>query len=1053
MDAAKKSFQAAVSGKTKPDRQSAAEQFGADVGKAGFQAVFHELKLNELLETNFKVEGKKGAVQREGAVLCVTELLKVCPAAGPLLIPNLSYLFDLQGDKVKPVGESAKIAADAVFAEIDDNLAAVVLPELLKTVHSSAGNVDRFKKVAELAKRAPLQVSFNLDDAIPACVPFMKDLKKSVAKASKKALKALCDTCINPDMKEFIPIVVSCMEDSEQVPETVFKMSSTFFVAEVDSSALSVMAPVFSQGLNTKAATSVKRSCARIIENMAKLVDEPRFLSAFLPKILPLLDTAKEAISDPEAREVCAKASDMLSGKSKGAVGLKFDLTYATETVAKVLNDVSPSHARKPELATSIKYAVHQATMLNDISDYDAKSWSATLAKTLVQGMGLEAKKSDEIAEILRADAEQSRVVVEEEEIDDGAEVLCDLPFGLAYGNKVLMRKTKLKLLRGCKYGLLGQNDSGKTSLLRALADYKIDGFPSAEDCRTVFVETDIKTELADLTVLEYMYNDPLLRECGVENEGMEKILNSMGFKEGAPANCHQPVGTLSGGWRMKLALSRAIMLKADILLLDEPTNHLDAFNLKWLETYLIGLKNVTCMMVSHDSGLLTRVCNRIVEIKDMKLKFFNGNLDKFVAQNPDAKCYFELAEKGKIDFKFPKPGPLPGINSKGKAILKMTNITFTYPNPDGSYTGKKPQLNHVSIQVSLSSRVACVGENGAGKSTMIKLLTGELEPDAGSGDVWKHPNCRVGYIAQHAFHHIEHHLDQTANDYIRWRYANGGDREEVQKVTSIATADEIVRMAQKFENPFPQDDGGTVKKKVTIDRLTERRRENKKDKTTEYEVVFKEFTGNFWCEKELMIKNGWEKVLKVLDEKIALRATQFARPLTKENVQKHLADVGLAAEFSTHLRMKSLSGGQKVKVVLASALWTQPHILILDEPTNYLDRESLGALARAIRAFEGGVVMITHNSQFCDNLCPVVWHLQNNTLDVKGDAEWMAEANRAAIVVDEVDESAMVDKFGNTVTLAKKVVKTKKQLKLKKQRRLKRFKDTGDDYDSSEED
>jgi elongation factor 3 len=318
---------------------------------------------------------------------------------------------------------------------------------------------------------------------------------------------------------------------------------------------------------------------------------------------------------------------------------------------------------------------------------------------------------------------------------------------------------------------------------------------------------------------------------------------------------------------------------------------------------------------------------------------------------------------------------------------------------------------------------------------------------------VWKHPNCRVGYIAQHAFHHIEHHLDETANDYIRWRYANGGDREEVQKVTSIATAAEIEAMAQKFECPFPQDDGGSVKKKVTIDRLTERRRENKKDKTTEYEVVFKEFTGNFWCEKELMIKNGWEKVLKVLDEKIALRATQFARPLTKENVQTHLAAVGLAAEFSTHLRMKSLSGGQKVKVVLASALWTQPHILILDEPTNYLDRESLGALARAIRAFEGGVVMITHNSQFCDNLCPVVWHLQNNTLDVKGDAEWMAEANRAAIVVDEVDESAMVDKFGNTVTLKKKVVKTKKQLKMKKQRRLKRAKETGDDYDSSEED
>jgi len=504
-------------------------------------------------------------------------------------------------------------------------------------------------------------------------------------------------------------------------------------------------------------------------------------------------------------------------------------------------------------------------------------------------------------------------------------------------------------------------------------------------------------------------------------------------------------VGTLSGGWRMKLALSRAMLLRADILLLDEPTNHLDAYNVKWVETYLQGLKNVTCIMVSHDSGLLNRVCNNIIEIDEMKLNYYKGNLEEFMKHKPEAKCYFELADKGKIDFSFPNPGALPGINSKGKAILKMTNITFTYPG------APKPQLNNVTVQVSLASRVACVGENGAGKSTMIKLLTGELEPDAGSGDVWKHPNCRVGYIAQHAFHHIEKHLDETANDYIRWRYANGGDREEVVKVTSIATPEEIAQMAKPFEMPFPQDDGTVVKRKALIERLTERRRENKKDKSTEYEVQLAQ-GGLHWVERDLMCKNGWEKMLKNLDEKIALRATQFARPLTKENVQKHIADVGLAAEFSTHMRMRALSGGQKVKVVLASALWPQPHILILDEPTNYLDRESLGALARAIRKFEGGVVMITHNSQFCDNLCPVVWHLINNTLNVKGDAEWMAEAAKEKIVVQTIDESEMVDRFGNTVDIKKTKTKSKRELKLKKQRRLKRLKETGEDYDSSDD-
>jgi len=243
------------------------------------------------------------------------------------------------------------------------------------------------------------------------------------------------------------------------------------------------------------------------------------------------------------------------------------------------------------------------------------------------------------------------------------------------------------------------------------------------------------------------------------------------------------------------------------------------------------------------------------------------------------------------------------------------------------------------------------------------------------------------------------------------------------------------------------------VKAKKTIERLTERRRDNKKERCQEYEVVFKGSELLYWVDREILVKNGWEKVLKLLDEKIALRATQFARPLTKENVQNHLAGVGLAPEFSTHMRIGALSGGQKVKVVLASALWQQPHILILDEPTNYLDRESLGALARAIRKFEGGVVMITHNSQFCDNLCPVVWHLENNTLNVKGDAEWMAEAGRAAIKVDAIDESEMVDKFGNTIELKKTKTRSKKELKAKALRRKKRYKETGDDYDSSEED
>jgi len=162
------------------------------------------------------------------------------------------------------------------------------------------------------------------------------------------------------------------------------------------------------------------------------------------------------------------------------------------------------------------------------------------------------------------------------------------------------------------------------------------------------------------------------------------------------------------------------------------------------------------------------------------------------------------------------------------------------------------------------------------------------------------------------------------------------------------------------------------------------------------------------------------------------------SRPLTTENVKKHLADVGLEEEFSTHMRIGALSGGQKVKVVLGAALWNRPHVLILDEPTNYLDRDSLGALAQAIRDFEGGVVMITHNSQFCDNLCPVVWHLENNTLNVMGDADWMQMD--LGMEKEEAANEPALDRFGNTIIL--KVKLTGKKLKAAKKAKLARKKD-----------
>ncbi|CAM9500788.1 unnamed protein product, partial [Ectocarpus sp. 4 AP-2014] len=291
-----------------------------------------------------------------------------------------------------------------------------------------------------------------------------------------------------------------------------------------------------------------------------------------------------------------------------------------------------------------------------------------------------------------------------------------------------------MRLKRGKNYGLLGGNDSGKSTLMRAIANGSVEGFPDPSEVRTVFVEADIQGEQSHLSCVDYVMADEKIQRIGIDRAQVTEVLATVGFTEDGKAKPNHAVSTLSGGWRMKLAMARAMLQKADILLLDEPTNHLDVINVAWVKNYLNSLTNVTAIMVSHDSGLLNDCCSHILSIENLKLA-------------------------SKLKFNFPQPGPIEGVKSKGKALMKMAHCDFTYPG------NTVPTLFDISVQVSLSSRVACVGENGAGKSTMIKVLTGEVVPQ--TGEVWRHPNARVAYLAQHAFHHIEDHMNKTPNEYI----------------------------------------------------------------------------------------------------------------------------------------------------------------------------------------------------------------------------------------------------------------------------------------------
>ena len=368
-----------------------------------------------------------------------------------------------------------------------------------------------------------------------------------------------------------------------------------------------------------------------------------------------------------------------------------------------------------------------------------------------------------------------------------------------------------------------------------------------------------------------------------------------------------------------------------------------------------------------------------------------------------------------------------------------MSGCYFTYP------TRTEPTLKDINIQVSMASRVGCVGENGAGKSTMIKVLTGELMPQ--QGDVWKHPFARIAYVAQHAFHHIEAHLEKTPNEYIRWRYQYGEDKESLVKVSMLFSPAEEALQRQKFEI---REDGKT--RKIVVDTLPGSRRKTKTgDFEYEARLVGQPSTAEgIFLPYKVLSKQGWDKSCKAIDLRIAQTEGMVTRTLSAPIVEKHIADVGLEPEFASHYRMSALSGGQKVKVVLAAALWNQPHILILDEPTNYLDRESLGALAHAIEGFLGGVVIISHHNEFVSTLCTEEWIMDAGHLTTKGESgSWMDKQD------DKIDDQAVIDTMtdatGNVVKIKQKKKLTKREEKalIKK---VKKAIEDGADLDSDEE-
>ncbi|KAG7124344.1 hypothetical protein HYQ45_013698 [Verticillium longisporum] len=963
-----------------------------------------------LAEIKKAAADKKSGLRRESAQNLLGALFERFPAKQPtsetiFLLRNggiVNVALDALADKGTVVRDAAQYGLDALFAHLSPEALVVgFLPALSAYLSKSTGKwqgtVGAYKLLQKMADKAKLIVGSTKEQAaegdvlrdslgtklaglIPIVEAGMHDLKAEVGKQAVQAMNSLTNLLSNDDVAPRIPLLIDTMEHPsiDTLRKAIHALSQTTFVAIVTSPVLALLTPLLERSLNTPSTSQeVLRQTVVVVENLTKLVHDPIEARTFLPKLQPGVKGVYDRASLPEVRELAKRALDVIEKAMKGDKDVVERISAAD--VDKVIDAEVKKNGGLAGEAAFVKeirnYVAEQ--IAEDVNHRHVDRVSARISPYFQTFTEASATIADAVQQYYVEEDARKYGVPERE--DDGETEIVNADFSLAYGGMLLLSHTNLRLLKGHRYGLCGRNGAGKSTLMRSIANGKLEGFPPQDVLRTCYVEHN-QGEDAEISILEFVSKDPEIATQG--REKIIEVLDEFGFTSGPEGRQSHKVGSLSGGWKMKLALARAMLARADVLLLDEPTNHLDVANIAWLENYLKSHTDITSLIVSHDSGFLDNVTTDIYHYEPgKKLGHYKGNLAAFVEVKPEAKSYYTLSAS-QVQFKFPPPGILSGVKSQTRAIIRMSNVSYAYPGSD------KPSLSEVSCQLSLSSRVAIIGPNGAGKSTLIKLLTGETIPT--TGKVEKHPNLRIGYIKQHALEHVEMHLEKTPNQYLQWRYANGDDREVFLKQTRILSDKDREQMDKMI-------DLGDGKGGRQLEALVGRQ---KWKKTFQYEVKWRNWLpkNNSQVSRETLSEWGFDKLVQEFDDHEASREGLGYRELQPSVISKHFLDLGLDPEIANHNEIGSLSGGQKVKVVIAGAMWNNPHLLVLDEPTNFLDRDSLGGLAVAIRDFKGGVILISHNEEFVGALCSEQWLVNDGRVAHRG---------TAAVSLDRFEDSS----------------------------------------------
>jgi elongation factor 3 len=474
---------------------------------------------------------KKSGYERESAAMGFQSLATVLGASiMPVLLPSLPTLFELYMDKGDVVREAATAATRAILKNTPPEAISTVFRTLETCLaagkwRAKVGILDAMKTFPTKYKD---QVAEELGTTIPIVENCMHDTKAEVSTAATKCATALCNTLPNPDLLPHVPALVKCMANPNNVAECIKSLSNTTFVAEVTSPSLAVLVPLLIRALNDRS-MEVQRRTVIVIDNLVKLVRDPviaaRYLSGLVDGVAKIMDTA----SFPEVRNFASAAHATLlkAGASSGVVPPP-PRDIATETrevesqllsllppevVALSPNEPSvPRTPFHPTFAQSLHFASTLIANLLFTSQYtDAAVWKRCAGVYLGPYLNHYTSSDDPGGTAFAESARNHFYAIfkaKHAPVVNGSseeQLLCDILFSLAYGARLLLSHTTLRLVRGKRYGVLAPNGSGKSTLLRAIRDGKVESFPPQDELRAVMCEHSLQGEDASLSIIDFI--------------------------------------------------------------------------------------------------------------------------------------------------------------------------------------------------------------------------------------------------------------------------------------------------------------------------------------------------------------------------------------------------------------------------------------------------------------------------------------------------------------------------------------------------------------------